>query len=34
MLMSIEREFLENVDFSDVLDYLKSTSDLMKKMFK
>jgi len=33
MLMSIERDILENVEFSDILEYVKGTSDLMKKMF-
>jgi len=32
MLMSIERDILENVEFSDILEYVKGTSDLMKKM--
>lgn len=32
MLISIERDILEHIEFSDVLDYLKSTSNLMKNM--
>ncbi|KAE9528830.1 hypothetical protein AGLY_012405 [Aphis glycines] len=32
MLMSIERDILETVDFSEILEYVKGTSDLMKKM--
>lgn len=32
MLMSIERDIMENVEFSDILEYVKGTSDLMKKM--